>query len=294
MYYRRKILLSLIQLVGGSIEKIPLQKLLLLFTQRQEIPVFDFIPYKFGCYSFTSNSDLTVMARKGMLSESETGFARVDATDYVKQLQYNDKRILGEIIGEYGAMNSDDLMHTTYVLYPYYATRSETAKRLLSKKEYETVRSNMPHSKTTTLFTIGYEGISLEEYLNRLLKNDVRVMVDVRNNPVSMKYGFSKSQLQKYCECIGVEYVHLPEVGIQSEQRKELHEQSDYDKLFAVYRKKNLPNTVVAQKKIVELLKQHQHVALTCFEANIDRCHRKHLADAIAQLSGFRGTLQHI
>ena len=109
-----------------------------------------------------------------------------------------------------------------------------------------------------------------------------------------MKYGFSKSQLQKYCECIGVEYVHLPEVGIQSEQRKELHEQSDYDKLFAVYRKKNLPNTVVAQKKIVELLKQHQHVALTCFEANIDRCHRKHLADAIAQLSGFRGTLQHI
>src|SRR5450759_2865741 len=131
MYYRRKILLSLIQSVGGRMEKIPLQKLLLLFVQRQQTPVFDFIPYKFGCYSFTSNSDLTVMARKGILSESETAFVKVDRVDYIKQLEHNDKRILRDIISEYGAMGSNDLMHATYVLYPYYATRSEMAKQLL-------------------------------------------------------------------------------------------------------------------------------------------------------------------
>jgi len=294
MYYRRKILLSLIQSVGGKIEKIPLQKLLFLFSQRQEIPVFDFVPYKFGCYSFTSNSDLTVMTHKGILSESETAFAKIDASDYVKQLEQNDKRMLREIVREYGALSPNELMRTTYMLHPYYATRSERAKRLLSEKDYEIVRSNITRSDKTTLFTIGYEGISLEEYLNRLIRNDIKMLVDVRNNPVSMKYGFSKSQLQKYCTCIGVEYLHLPEVGIQSEQRQNLYEQSDYNKLFTAYRKKNLPQTIATQKRIVDLLKQYRRIVLTCFEANIDQCHRKHLANAVAQLPKFTFTIRHI
>jgi uncharacterized protein (DUF488 family) len=294
MYYRRKILLSLIQSVGGTVEKISLQKLLLLFAQRQETPVFDFIPYKYGCYSFSSNADLTVMARKGMLQEDEISFTKIDTTDYLKQLNRIDKELLREIVNEYGKMSPDDLMYRTYVQYPYYATRSETAERLLSKKEYQIVRSHIIHSEKTILFTIGYEGISLEEYLNRLIKNDIKVLVDVRNNPLSMKYGFSKSQLQKYCASIGVQYVHLPEVGIKSEQRQELHEQSDYDELFALYRKENLPNTVTTQKKIVELLKQHQRIALTCFEANIHQCHRKHLADAITRLPEFTFSVKHI
>jgi uncharacterized protein (DUF488 family) len=109
-----------------------------------------------------------------------------------------------------------------------------------------------------------------------------------------MKYGFSKSQLQKYCGYIGVEYIHLPEVGIRSEQRQELNEQSDYDRLFTVYRKDNIPNTIATQHKIIELLKLHKRIALTCFEANIHQCHRKHLAEAIVQLPEFSYELMHI
>lgn len=294
MYYRRKILMSLIQLVGGKVEKIPLQKLLLLFTQRQEVPAFDFVPFKYGCYSFSSNADLTVMARKGMLLESKKSFVKVDTADYVKQLTAKDWRVLREVLGEYGKMNSNELMHTTYIQYPYYAIRSETAKRLLSKKEYLSVCSCVPRSDKTILFTIGYEGISLEEYLNRLIKSDVKLLVDVRNNPVSMKYGFSKNQLKKYCASVGIQYVHMPEVGIKSEMRQALNEQSDYDKLFVRYRKENLPNTVAVQKEIVELLKNHKRIALTCFEANIHQCHRKHLAEAVARLTEFSCELKHI
>jgi uncharacterized protein (DUF488 family) len=144
------------------------------------------------------------------------------------------------------------------------------------------------------LFTIGYEGISLEEYLVRLLKNDVKVLVDVRNNPLSMKYGFSKSQLKKYCASLGIDYVHIPEVGIQSDQRQELNTQSDYDKLFAVYRKNNLSKTTTSQNEILKLLKQHKRIALTCFEANICQCHRKHLAEAIETLPDFNYEVKHI
>jgi len=144
------------------------------------------------------------------------------------------------------------------------------------------------------LFTIGYEGISLEEYLVRLLKNDVKVLVDVRNNPLSMKYGFSKSQLKKYCASLGIEYVHIPEVGIQSDQRQELNTQSDYDKLFADYRKNNLPKTRPYQNEILKLLEQYKRIALTCFEANICQCHRKHLAEAVETLPAFDYEVKHI
>lgn len=294
MYYRRKIILSLIQLVGGTVEKISLQKLLLLFSKRQETPVYDFIPYKYGCYSFSSNADLTVMARKGMISDNDKTFSKVDSINYLKQLTKTDDTLLREIVIEYGKMSSDSLMYKTYVQYPYYATRSETAKRLLSKNEYEIVRSNDVHTDETILFTIGYEGVSLEKYLNKLISNDIKLLVDVRNNPLSMKYGFSKSQLQKYCAAIGVQYVHLPEVGIRSEQRQELNEQSDYDRLFTLYRKDNIPNTVPTQHKIIELLKEHKRIALTCFEANIHQCHRKHLAEAIVKLPEFSYELMHI
>ncbi len=144
------------------------------------------------------------------------------------------------------------------------------------------------------LFTIGYEGISLEEYLNRLIRNNVKVLVDVRNNPLSMKYGFSKSQLKRFCENLGLLYVHLPEVGIQSEQRQQLKDQIDYDKLFEVYRKNNLTKTIPAQTEILLLLQEHKRIALTCFEANICQCHRKHLAEAIEKLPGFKYTVKHI
>ena len=93
---------------------------------------------------------------------------------------------------------------------------------------------------------------------------------------------------------MGIDYVHIPEVGIQSDQRQELNTQSDYDKLFAAYRKNNLSKTANSQNEILKLLKQHKRIALTCFEANICQCHRKHLAEAIEILPEFNYEVKHI
>jgi uncharacterized protein (DUF488 family) len=191
-------------------------------------------------------------------------------------------------------MSANALMKHTYINFPFYAIKSEVVENILTKEELEIVNKAKPKGNKTVLFTIGYEGISLEEYLVRLIKNDVKVLVDVRNNPLSMKYGFSKSQLKKHCANLGIEYVHIPELGIESDQRQELNTQSDYDKLFAAYRKNNLSKTTHYQNEILKLLKQHKRVALTCFEANICQCHRKHLAEAIEALSDFEYEVKHI
>jgi uncharacterized protein (DUF488 family) len=164
----------------------------------------------------------------------------------------------------------------------------------LTKEEVEVVERHKPADNRTILYTIGYEGISLEEYLNKLIAKDVKVLVDVRNNPMSMKYGFTKSQLLNACTSVGLQYVHFPDVGIVSKERKGLIEQRGYDDLFEKYRKETLPVTVSTQQKILLLLKEKSRIALTCFEANICQCHRKHLAEAIVRLPDWNYDLIHL
>jgi len=286
--------LALLQIFEGQINKISLQKLLFLFSQRQYRAEYHFIPYKYGCYSYSANADLATMVKRGILSETSSHFVSNDTTDYFKALKEDDKKLMLEIKANYGKMSVNTLMKYTYLNFPYTAVNSVKAKGILTEEQLEKVNNSRPKNNKTVLYTIGYEGISLEEYLNRLLKNDVKVLVDVRKNALSMKFGFSKSQLQRYCNSLGIEYVHYPEVGIQSEQRQELNTQVDYDKLFATYRESNLTKTASSQEKILNLLKEKKRIALTCFEANICQCHRKHLAEAIENLPDFEYEVKHI
>lgn len=190
--------------------------------------------------------------------------------------------------------NADELIRLTYTRFPFFALNSTIAKERLTKEEYQQVLDTRPKVDKTILYTIGYEGISLEEYLNKLIINDVKLLCDVRKNSISMKYGFSKSQLEKACEAVGVKYVHIPELGIESDKRQVLNTQNDYDKLFALYRNDILPRTIDIQNSILAMLKDNERIALTCFEANINQCHRKHLAYAITKLPGFDYELKHI
>jgi len=109
-----------------------------------------------------------------------------------------------------------------------------------------------------------------------------------------MKYGFSKSQLQNACNGVNIEYSHFPEVGIDSEMRQELNSQDDYDKLFSLYKSTTLKKTIDKQIEILSLLKNKKRIALTCFEADINQCHRKHLAESVLGLKEFTYDIKHI
>ncbi|NTV46515.1 MAG: DUF488 domain-containing protein [Chlorobiales bacterium] len=294
MFYRRKIILALLQAFEGQLPKTSLQKLLFLFTKKQVKPDYDFVPYLYGCYSFSANADLTAMVNHGILTEEKNSFTKADKTNYITALNDKDKKILFDIRKTYDKSTANSLMRLIYLNYHYYAIKSLKASEILTEEEYERVLHARPTSTKTVLHTIGYEGISLEEYLNRLIKNDVKVLVDVRSNPLSMKFGFSKNQLKNFCSNLNIEYVHIPEVGIESNKRQELNTQADYDKLFDTYRRVNLQKTAAYQEKIFELLIQKKRIALTCFESNINHCHRKHLADAITKLPEWSYDLKHI
>jgi len=286
--------LALLELFGGELEKIRLQKLLFLFAQKQVKPDYEFIPYKYGCYSYSANADLTTMVTKSILSETEKSFVKTDKTSYLKLLKSDDKIQLNTVKSLYGDMSSEALMKHTYRNFPYWAINSVKANSILTESELSAVKNQRNNTNDIILYTIGYEGISLEAYLNRLVKNGVSLLVDVRNNPLSMKFGFSKSQIKRYCESLNIAYVHIPEVGIVSDQRQELNTQSDYEVLFKKYRKDTLIKTISSQEYIISLLEKYKKIALTCFEADICQCHRKHLAEAITKLPGFNYKLMHI
>jgi uncharacterized protein (DUF488 family) len=294
MFYRRKVILALLETFGNSLGKTQIQKLLLLFTQEQVKADYHFVPYKYGCYSFQAAADISTMQKYGQVRVSNKGVEKVDPVDYTILLKEKDRAALKQLYLLHGNNDYKELIRYTYTHHPYYAIHSGIAGRYLNKGEVKKVIDYKPTSCKTILYTIGYEGISLEQYLNKLIGKDVRVLVDVRNNPISMKYGFTKSQLQKACTSVGIEYLHFPEVGIVSEQRQELTSQTDYDKLFARYKVETLPQTLSIQEKILRLLKEKQRIALTCFEANICQCHRKHLAEAIIGLPEWKYDLIHL
>jgi uncharacterized protein (DUF488 family) len=294
MYYRRKVLLSLIEAFGGELDKMSLQKLLFLFSRQQTEKSFHFVPYKFGCFSFQANADLGTLSKYKLVEETGNTWKKTDQINYINELKAQDQVAIKFVVKQYKGLSKDDLVKLTYKSYPYFAINSTIAATLLNKDELARVDQQKTNKPETVLFTIGYEGLSLEEYLNKLIINGIKVLCDVRRNPLSMKYGFSKSQLKNACNGVGIEYVHIPEVGIESDKRQELNTQADYDSLFAFYKESTLNSEVAKQNEILGILMQKKRVALTCFEANINQCHRKHLAESISGLEGFSYELKHI
>lgn len=284
MFYRRKLILALLKELGGELNSTQFQKYLFLATRKQETKSFDFVPYYYGCFSFQANQDIMTMTKQGMLSESESRISLVDTKDYLQYLTIFDQSIIRGIKEQFGGMALNDLIRYTYINYPFYAIKSTIAKEILTTEELAKVEKQKRHFSESKLFTIGYEGKSLERYLDFLIINDVRVLCDVRKNAYSQKYGFTEYQLERACKGIGIKYVHVPELGIESDMRQNLSSQADYDELFDFYEKNTLPKNWDYLLKVRDLINQEGRVALTCFEQNPKQCHRSRVAKALMNL----------
>ena len=294
MYYRRKIVFALLEKFEAGLESTRLQKLMFLLTQMQKTPNYDFVPYRYGCYSYSLKADLEAMVKHTWLIDSEKSYSLNTKKKYYKELTVTDQKFVDETFDRYGNMKTDIITKHTYINFPYFATNSIIAEKILPKEFFERVVTARPNNQSTVLYTIGYEGISLEEYLNRLLKNNVNLLVDVRRNPLSQKYGFSKKTLSSFCRRLGIEYIHIPDVGIDSSKRRELNTQADYDLLFDDYKTTVLKDTIESQNQILSLLNKHKRIALTCFEADTCQCHRTHLAEKLKNSPNFKYELKHI
>ncbi len=293
MYYRRKYLLSLLQIFNGELGKKRFQKLLFLSMDQLENKLFYFVPYHYGCFSFQADADLQTMQKYNLVFLKGKYWIKSDTNEYFMKLKSSEKKALIHVKENYEKLSEKELIRFTYLNFPYYSIKSKIASEILKQTNKREV-ANSFEEKNDTLFTIGYEGISFEEYLNKLIKNNIKILIDVRKRAGSMKFGFNKSQLRSACHGLGIEYEHIPELGIDSEKRDHLNCQDDYDNLFNYYREKMLPDLLDKQQAILTLLKEKKRIALTCFEANIYHCHRRHLAESLSRIAEFTFLIKHI
>lgn len=293
MFHRQKILLALIEVFGGKLNSRDLQKYLFLFTQKcQQEASYDFVPYKYGCFSFQSYADRRNLAASGHLTASDDWELKTNG--HLKAVSNSEAAKITAFHKQYAAVSGDKLVREVYKQYPYYAIKSEIAARLLNKEELSKIESSRPTNDEHCFFTIGYEGSSFEGYLNRLIKNNVRLLCDVRKNPLSRKYGFSKQTLSETLKRLGIHYVHMPELGIVSEKRQELNSQADYNHLFSEYERTTLKSAATHLQNLYTLLQKHKRIAITCFEADQCMCHRGRVAKALAKMPEWDYPIKHI
>lgn len=275
-FHRQRFILALISMAGGSLSRMDFQKLLFLSQQEADFSYFDFVPYQYGCYSFQAQSDVELLCKMGWLDSTSNRILVKQSPGLSLDLEAQAR--LDQFISCYKSMRGKKLVSHVYSAYPYYATRSRIANEVLDDLSKVSKEKSKLKSKTTAIYTIGYEGITFEAYVNKLIQHDVKLLCDVRRNPLSRKFGFSKGALSQLLPKMGIQYLHIPELGIASELRRDLDTEADYAKLFKDYRK-YLPGQQPSLNLLEKLLTEHKRIALTCFEKEHTSCHRHCVSD---------------
>ena len=289
VFERQKCVLALVEALGGRVAKTDLQKLLFLWTRGDDNPLYDFVPYKFGAFSFTSYADIRKLVEKGLLVDDQSAWALTPDGKLAIVKAAKARARATTFAARAPKLRGEPLVVLTYQLYPFFATRSEIASRLLAQdpKALAQIEAAKPPTGMPGLVTIGYEGRSLEAYLVMLMQAGVTLLCDVRRNPVSRRYGFARSTLSNGCANVGLRYEHLPELGIASVERQGLDDQAAYDALFDTYERESLPHQAAALGKIAGWVTSGHRVALTCFEHLPHQCHRHCVAEALERDYGF-------
>ncbi len=286
-YHRQRFIVSLLETAGGFLGRMDFQKLLFLSHQVLDIQYFDFVPYHYGCYSFQAASDLEVLEKNGWIQLKGNTITLLYSLPVEKSLKSRESNALAQFMQKHGKYRNRSLVRYIYERYPYFATRSKMAGDVVDKETLQRIREVKDglRQQDVTLFTIGYEGISFEKYVNSLIQNDVRLLCDVRKNPLSRKFGFSKRSLSILLPKLGIKYVHIPELGILSQNRKNLQSVADYERLFFEYTK-TLPEKKQYLLQLYDVLREEKRIVLTCFEQDPSFCHRHCVSDWLEEEKG--------
>ncbi|SRR5258708_888611 len=142
------------------------------------------------------------------------------------------------------------------------------------------------------LFTTGYEGQTINQFLVKLLDKKITTLIDIREHPFSRKPGFSKKILSERLNGIGIGYQHFKELGTPKPLRSYLASTSNYEQFFSLYKE----YVREFSESIDDLgdLSENKNICILCFEKNHSFCHRKVIADILEEKYGKDVSIAHI
>lgn len=241
MLTRRKQLLKVLSLFPN--DKIIYRKYLMkvLFLIKQEYnpdKFYSFHPYLYGPFSIEVYKDIEYLMNEGYLNQE----LKVIKPEKVK---INYESYVSSLLKKF--KTADEITQYVYSNYSNY------------------IPKEINNSKG--IVNVGYEGESIDSFLDKLIQNNVNVLVDVRANPFSMKFDFIGSKLKDYLNKVNIKYIQIKELGIESEDRK-----GDRKQVLNRYYK-TLETKESYLQKLINLSKTHK-IALMCFEKDVNECHR--------------------
>lgn len=262
---RQQILLTILRESEHPISFSTFHYLVALISQLGASPttqLYDFIALPEKLHSLQLEHEVDQLVKKELISTSKEGVISnklsKTALDITFSVPFQEQQKVIEII------------KPTKVLTP-----AEIIKHV--KNQCPRLFRASTRQATPKIFTAGYEGETIDSFLKKLLANGIQRIIDVRKNPISRKFGFSKKSMSESALQVGIYYIHFPELGIPSESRKNLKTKEDYIKLFDGYENSVLTKTTEKQIEVAALLKEKPSV-LICFEHDPRLCHRGRLA----------------
>lgn len=137
------------------------------------------------------------------------------------------------------------------------------------------------------IFTIGYEGATQADVIQRLKAAGVDLLVDVRAVAASRRAGFSKTILGESLKAEGVDYLHLRGLGTPKAGR-DAARKGHVAEMRAIFADHMAEPQAQLEYARLKALAKEKRVALLCFEADHAGCHRAVLAERLAREDGAR------
>ena len=136
------------------------------------------------------------------------------------------------------------------------------------------------------LFTIGYEKARLGDVVATLAASGVATLIDVRDRPISRRPGFSKHQLAAAVEAAGIRYLHLQAIGTPPEGR-EAGKRREWERFWGIVDAKLTSAEAELALQQAAAVAQEGASCLLCYEADWQFCHRRRIAEMLADRHRF-------
>ncbi len=277
MLNRQKTLLFLLTSARRPVTKLELTKW--AFILREEMPshggsaFYDFLPYKYGPFSFCLYREMDALIRDGYVEDATPWTPTALADELVGTLPKAVRHDVQRVVGQFCQQQVNRTVDYVYLKYPRFTVNSE--KKKLAER----------FVASPAVYTAGYERLSIDAFLDRLIQKGVQRIIDVRDNPIARRYGFHKSTLSRLAGRVDIQYVHVPELGIRSAFRQNLRSREDYDALFDRYERETIARETGSINRVADLMTNKASV-LVCMEADPQCCHRSRIAKSVSRQTG--------
>jgi len=151
-------------------------------------------------------------------------------------------------------------------------------EKLEDQENFKSALELLEKETNPVIYTIGYESKTVSSFINILQNYGIKLLVDVRELPLSRKNGFSKTRLKETLNKAGIGYLSIRELGTPRDLRHELKDRKVGFEVFRRQYEEHLNNNLDAIKRLEELART-KPTAIMCYEADWRVCHRSIIAE---------------